>query len=98
MANFVWYGHPEDAYQNPYEYDAQRHFSREAHKFLDSLHAELNRKTEDGIMMSYQDLLMGLTEPLLKSYSLAGDRLVYDGSSPSGHRILPQTISHITRF
>ena len=190
MPSFVWYRHPEEAYQNPYEYDAQRQFSREAHRFLDSLYTELNSEVmrfgadeqslEKALWMLEIDALDCLRDALelvnnkrhrpagrlfrdavetmdlaryfssqtakskvsladwynnkviphrvyreflkkqisekraedrrryyyelstfthrtyralLKSYSLAGDRLVYDGSSSSGHRILPQTVS-----
>jgi hypothetical protein len=42
MPSFVWYRHPEEAYQNPYEYDAQAQFSREAHALLEKLYDGLN--------------------------------------------------------
>jgi hypothetical protein len=37
MPSIVWNRHPEEAYLNPYEYDAQEQFVREARKLLKSL-------------------------------------------------------------
>jgi hypothetical protein len=191
MPSFVWYRHPEEAYQNPYEYDAQAQFSREAHVLLEKLYDGLNsylmkfgaaeESLEKAVWMLQIDALDALRDALelldnkrhrpagrlfrdvvetmdlaayfcsatpesksslakwykneiiphrvyreflkktvdekqaverrdyyddlskfthrsyralLKSYSVRrDDRLVYDGSSRSGHRILPQTIA-----
>ena len=41
MASFVWDRSHQEAYANPYEYDAQEQFLREATKFLDTLYAHL---------------------------------------------------------
>ncbi len=43
MPSIVWNRHPEEAYQNPYEYDAQEQFVREARKLLESLFASYDR-------------------------------------------------------
>jgi len=42
MASFVWTRDPDEAYENPYEYDAQDQFVREAKAVLDGLRVKLN--------------------------------------------------------
>ncbi len=42
MASFVWWRHPQEAYDNPYEYGAQQQFSREAKGLLLQLRVGLN--------------------------------------------------------
>ncbi|MBI4719283.1 MAG: hypothetical protein HY763_15920 [Planctomycetes bacterium] len=41
MPSFIWDRTPQEAYANPYEYDAQCQFLREAAAFLDVLHRHL---------------------------------------------------------
>jgi hypothetical protein len=43
MPSIVWNRHPEEAYENPYEYAAQEQFVREARKLLDSLFVSYDR-------------------------------------------------------
>jgi len=43
MPSIIWGRDPKEAYQNPYEYDAQAQFVREAKSILDGLLSELNR-------------------------------------------------------
>ncbi|MBD2753257.1 hypothetical protein [Spirosoma validum] len=39
--NFIWSRDPQEAYENPYEYEAQEQFLREAKKLLDQLFSHL---------------------------------------------------------
>lgn len=41
MASFVWDRLPQEAYSNPYEYEAQDQFLREASAFLDAIYPHL---------------------------------------------------------
>jgi hypothetical protein len=43
MPSQVWGRDPEEAYANPYEYDLQEQFVREATTLLDKLYSELNK-------------------------------------------------------
>lgn len=45
MASIVWGRHPQEAYDNPYEYDAQDQFVREAKELLTQLQLKLDRFT-----------------------------------------------------
>lgn len=45
MPSIVWGRHPQEAYENPYEYDAQAQFLREVNTLLSDLKAHLNRST-----------------------------------------------------
>src|SRR6266446_2414524 len=42
MPSIVWGRHPQEAYDNPYEYDAQEQFLREAKKLLEDLNVRLD--------------------------------------------------------
>jgi hypothetical protein len=43
MTSFVWNRDPQEAYENPYEYEAQSQFHREAIQVLDGFHLLLDR-------------------------------------------------------
>lgn len=45
MASFVWGRHPQEAYDNPYEYEAQEQFVREAKELLSQLQVTLDNFT-----------------------------------------------------
>lgn len=45
MASIVWGRHPQEAYDNPYEYDAQDQFVREAKELLTQFQLKLDRFT-----------------------------------------------------
>jgi hypothetical protein len=45
MASVVWGRHPQEAYDNPYEYEAQEQFVREAIELLTQLQHKLDRFT-----------------------------------------------------
>ncbi|MDE1236837.1 hypothetical protein [Vibrio aestuarianus] len=44
MASFVWGRDPQEAYRNPYEWDANRQFSIEARTILENFFADLMKK------------------------------------------------------
>lgn len=45
MASIVWGRHPQEAYDNPYEYEAQAQFVREAIELLTQFQLKLDRFT-----------------------------------------------------
>src|SRR5262245_37630373 len=48
MASIVWGRHPQEAHDNPYEYEAQEQFVREAKELLTQLQTKL-----DGFTMAF---------------------------------------------
>jgi len=86
MLNFIWTREPAEAYKNPYEYDAQAQFSREAANILAGFKNQLesnNRKysrddvsLEKAIWMLQTDAVDSLMECLnllsLKKHKIAG--------------------------
>ena len=44
MTSFIWWRSPEEAYENPYEYEAQEQFAREAEKIIQSIFEILMQK------------------------------------------------------
>ena len=44
MTSFIWWRSPEEAYENPYEYEAQEQFAREADKIIKSIFEILMQK------------------------------------------------------
>ncbi|MFS0727649.1 hypothetical protein [Paenibacillus sp. 1P07SE] len=65
MTSFVWGRSPQEAYENPYEYEAQDQFSREAERLINELFTFLmrsngqytrdDRSTEKAIWMLFVD-------------------------------------------
>jgi hypothetical protein len=45
MTSIVWGRHPQEAYNNPYEYEAQEQFFREAKSLLDDFNIRLDQRT-----------------------------------------------------
>ena len=84
MASFVWGRDPEEAYVNPYEYDAQKQFVTEARSVLDAYHAELvsrrftgaDKSLDKALWMLFLDSLDALRDCLdcieAKKHRLAG--------------------------
>jgi len=72
MPSIVWGRHPQEAYDNPYEYEAQEQFVREASALLKALSSSLDRLTmafhrddrslEKASWMLNLDLVDALTE------------------------------------
>ena len=46
MTSFIWKRDPEEAYANPYEYEAQKQFVREASSLLDKYHDYISANTK----------------------------------------------------
>jgi hypothetical protein len=75
MASFVWQRDPDEAYNNPYEYDAQAQFIREAKSVLDGLRVMLSeydmkfyrneRSVKKAIWLLQTDALCSLREALV---------------------------------
>lgn len=75
MPSIVWGRHPQEAYEEPYEYGAQDQFVREATAFLKRMNVALNRKTlkyhrddkslEKATWMLAHDLVDALMEGVL---------------------------------
>jgi len=76
MASIVWGRHPQEAHDNPYEYEAQEQFVREAKELLTQLQLKLDRFT----MVFHRDdqtlekatwmLALDLIDALLESVQL----------------------------
>jgi actin-related protein len=74
MASFIWNRDIEEAYQNPYEYEAQEQFSREATRILMSIKDELikdkfiyrrsDTSLEKALYMLHMDSIESLIECL----------------------------------
>jgi hypothetical protein len=75
MASIVWGRHPQEAYDNPYEYEAQEQFVREAKELLSQLQVRLDyftlqfhkddRTLEKATWMLAVDLIDALLESVL---------------------------------
>lgn len=86
MTSFVWGRDPQEAYQNPYEYEAQDQFYREANNLLQLLFDHLTKKSgtytrdeqsaEKAIWMLFLDSLESLRDCLSllqdKKHRIAG--------------------------
>ena len=80
MPSLVWGRHPEEAYRNPYEYEVQEQFIREASATLDKLNTLLDAYT----MKFHQDdlslekatwmLSLDLVDSLKESLELLGEK------------------------
>ena len=46
MSNFIWERDPEEAYTNPYEYEAQEQFVREASSLLNKYHKHVSSNSK----------------------------------------------------
>jgi len=72
MKNFIWSRNPKEAYENPYEYEAQEQFSREAFKVLSGFIKHLKsydlkftrdeRSLEKALWMLFLDAVDSLLE------------------------------------
>lgn len=93
MTSFIWERDPQEAYQNPYEYEAQDQFYREASKLLQFLFDHMmqrsgtytrdDRSSEKAIWMLFLDSLESLKDCLEllkdKKHRIAG-RLLRDAA------------------
>lgn len=91
MPSFIWNREPEEAYQNPYEYEAQDQFVREANNMLNAVYELLmddrffykrnDTSVEKALYMLHVDSIESLKECLVllseKRHSVAG-RLLRD--------------------
>ena len=76
MASLVWGRHPQKAYDNPYEYEAQDQFVREAKEFLSQIQVALDHFTmefhvyEQSLEKATWMLAIDLNDTLLESVQL----------------------------
>ncbi|TLD43700.1 MAG: hypothetical protein FAZ92_04019 [Accumulibacter sp.] len=80
MASIVWGRHPQEAYDNPYEYEAQEQFLREATALLDDLNIRLDRHTMEfhkndvSLAKATWMLALDLVDSLLECAKLLGEK------------------------
>jgi hypothetical protein len=80
MSSFIWGRDPEEAYANPFEYEAQEQFIREARSLLEKLSEALNprqlrfQKDERTMQKAIWMLQVDALESLREALELIGER------------------------
>jgi hypothetical protein len=80
MTSIVWGRHPQEAYDNPYEYEAQDQFVREARELLEQLRVALDHftmehhKDDRSLEKATWMLAVDLSDALLESIQLLEEK------------------------
>jgi hypothetical protein len=76
MKNFIWHRNPKIAYENPYEYEAQEQFVREANEVLNRIRKELEKynrmftRDDKSVIKAIWMLSLDATDSLLECLEL----------------------------